>query len=93
MKSAAKRTEPVLPVMRPAYLSLHGWALGTLIEHGAVRECEDHSHIRDRTDPDAWNRAREEARHNPFPGGSPEASVAAIDALMASIGDFCPDCR
>jgi hypothetical protein len=91
MKSAARRVEPI-PLIRPAYRSLHGWAMGTLIEQGAVRECEDHGHMRDRSDPDAWNRAREEARQNPFPGSSPEASVAAIDDLMASIGDSCPDC-
>ena len=48
--------------------------------------------MRDRTDPEAWNRARDEARHNPFPGTSPETAVAAIDEVMRSIGDSCPDC-
>jgi hypothetical protein len=45
---------------RPAYRSLEGWALGTLIEHDAVSECEHHGHRRDQADPDAWNRARED---------------------------------
>jgi hypothetical protein len=40
---------------RPAYRTLQGWALGTLIEHGAVTECEHHGHRRDEADPDAWN--------------------------------------
>jgi hypothetical protein len=92
MKNAARRAEPISAVTRPAYRSLNGWALGMLIEQGAVRECEDHGHMRDRTDPEAWDRARDEARHNPFPGMSPEAAVAAIDVVMRSIGDSCPDC-
>ena len=69
-----------------------GWALGTLIEQGAVMECEHHGHRRDRADPDAWNRAREEAWRNPFPGATPEACIAAMDEVMRSIGDTCPDC-
>jgi hypothetical protein len=36
---------------RPAYLTLHGWALGTLVEHGAVIECLDHGHRLDKVDP------------------------------------------
>ena len=77
---------------RPAYRTLQGWALGTLIEQGAVVECEHHGHRCDRADPDAWNRAREEAWRNPFPGVTPEACIAALDEVMRSIGDTCPDC-
>jgi len=77
---------------RPAYRTLHGWALGILIEHNAVTECEHHGHRRDRSDPDAWNRAREEAWRNPFPGATPEACFAALEEVMRSIGDSCPDC-
>jgi hypothetical protein len=76
----------------PAYRTLDGWALGTLIEHGAVAECEHHGHRQDRSDPDAWSRAREEARYNPFPGTTPAVSAAAIDLVMTSIGESCPDC-
>jgi hypothetical protein len=46
------------PAGQPAYRSLEGWALGTLIEQH-VTECEYHGHRRDQADPDAWNRARE----------------------------------
>jgi hypothetical protein len=77
---------------RPAYRTLVGWALGTLVEQGAVTECEHHGHYRDRADPDAWNGAREEAWRNPFPGATPEACLAALDEVMGGIGDICPAC-
>lgn len=93
MRSNAKRLEPPSsPASRPAYRTIEGWALGILLEEQAIRECEEHGHIRDRADPEAWNRAREVARHYPFPGTSPETSVAAIDNVMRSIGDTCPGC-
>ena len=92
MKTSTKRVELSLPERRPAYRTLEGWALGTLIEHGAVRECEHHGHMRDRADPGAWNRAREYARQSPFPGTSAEASLKAMDEIMRSIGDTCPEC-
>jgi len=91
MKQSVQR-KPVPQKARPAYRTLAGWALGTLIEQHAVRQCEHHGHARDRGDPEAWNRAREVAWHSPFPGTSSEASVAAIDDVMRSIGDSCPDC-
>ena len=75
---------------RPAYRTLEGWALGVLIEQQAVTECEHHGHRRDRSDPDAWNRAREEAWRNPYPGARPEACITALDDVMRSIGDSCP---
>ena len=81
------------PASRPAYRTpLQGWALGVLIEQQAVTECEHHGHRRDRSDPDAWNRAREEAWRNPFPGATPEACITALEEIMRSIGDSCPDC-
>ena len=77
---------------RPAYRTLQGWALGDADRAAGVTECEHHGHRRDRADPDAWNRAREEAWRNPFPGATPEACIAAMDEIMRSIGDTCPDC-
>jgi hypothetical protein len=91
MKSNVQRKPQASPT-RPAYRTLSGWALGTLIEHGAVQECEHHGHRRDRSDPDAWNRAHEAARDAPFPGTTPEQSAAALEETMRSIGDSCPDC-
>jgi hypothetical protein len=37
--------------------------------------------------------ARQVARLEPFPGTSPDQAVAAIDEVMGSIGDTCPDCH
>ena len=90
-------TAPVQPKnpatrSRPAYRTLQGWALGTLIEHGVVSECEHHGHRRDRADPDAWNQARAAAWNNPFPAASPEACITALEEVLRHIGDTCPDC-
>jgi DNA end-binding protein Ku len=54
MSHYAQRKLP-LQAPRPAYRSLQGWALGTLIEQGAVKECEHHGHHLDCADPEAWN--------------------------------------
>jgi hypothetical protein len=91
MNSISQR-KTAQPTSRTAYRSLEGWALGVLIEQQAVTECDHHGHRRDRSDPEAWNRAREEAWRNPFPGATPEACIAAMDEIMRSIGDSCPDC-
>jgi hypothetical protein len=91
MKSKSQLKVPAA-ARRPAYRTLAGWALGVLIEQHAVTECEHHGHRRDRSDPDAWNRAREEAWRNPFPGATPEACITALEEIMRSIGDSCPDC-
>jgi hypothetical protein len=48
---------------------------------------------RDQTDPDAWKRARELALKYPFRRATPAASLQAIDDVMQSIGDTCPDCK
>ena len=91
MKSKSQLKLP-FGARRPTYRTLEGWALGVLIEQQAITECEYHGHRRDRSDPDAWNRAREEAWRNPFPGATPEACITALEEIMRSIGDSCPDC-
>ena len=48
-------------------------ALSTLTEQGAVTECEHHG----RAEPDACNRANEEAWWNPFPG--PTQGISSTD--------------
>jgi hypothetical protein len=92
MKTNTK-SKDVFDHPRLAYRTLEGWALGILMENHAVTECYEHGHRRDRADPEAWNHAREEAWRNPFPGQSPEACLAALDEVMRSIGDTCPDCH
>ena len=91
MKNNSQRKIPG-QASRPAYRTLEGWALGVLIEQQAVIECEHHGHRRDRSKKKTWNRAREEAWRNPFPGATPEACIRALDDVMRSIGDICPDC-
>jgi hypothetical protein len=91
MKSNLKPSPASRP-QRPAFRALEGWALGTLIDVGAVTECEHHGHRKDRSDPHAWERAREEAWRHPFPGATPEACIAVLGEVMGSIGETCPDC-
>jgi hypothetical protein len=80
------------PSARPPYRTVQGWALGTLIDQGAVSECDHHGHRKDRSDPDARNRAREEVWRHPFPGATPGVCLSALDEVMGSIGETCPDC-
>jgi hypothetical protein len=93
MRSSAQRVERFPSPSRPAYRTIQGWALGLLLEAHAIRECEQHGHMKDRTDPHAFEHAREVARVEPFPGTTPDQAVAALDEVMRSIGDTCPDCR
>jgi hypothetical protein len=46
-KSTAQRKTAPPVLARPAYRSLQGWALGALVEHGAVTESEHHGHRRE----------------------------------------------
>jgi hypothetical protein len=93
MRSSAGRVERFQTPSRPAYRTIHGWALGVLLEAHGIRECDVHGHMKDRTDPHALEHARDIARHQPFPGSSDVQSLAAIDDAMASIGDACPECH
>ena len=36
---------------RPAILTVRGWAISVLQEADAIRECEEHGWMQDRTDP------------------------------------------
>jgi hypothetical protein len=77
---------------RPPYRTLEGWALGLLVETHTIRECDHHGHMRDKADPDAWNHARELAAAQPFPGATKRDALKAIDDVMGTIGDTCPEC-
>jgi hypothetical protein len=91
MKSRAQHVEQ-FPASRPAYRTVRGWALGVLLEAHAIRECDEHGHMKDHADPHALEHAREIARQGPPPGTSPDQAMAALDDVMLSIGDSCPDC-
>jgi hypothetical protein len=72
--------------------TLQGWAISVLQEAGAIRECEEHGWMQDRADPHARERARSVARKDPPPGISPQAAAVAIEEVLESIGDTCPEC-
>ena len=72
--------------------TLRGWAISVLQEARAIRECEEHGWMQDRTDPHARERAFDIARQDP-PYGRPQAeAVVEIENILASIGDTCPEC-
>jgi hypothetical protein len=77
---------------RPATRTLHGWAIAVLHEAGAIRQCEEHGWMQDRTDTHARARAVAIARQHPPTGFSPEQAVGEIRELLDSIGDTCPEC-
>ena len=72
--------------------SIEQLAIGLLLECHAIRECPDHGHMRDNTDPGAVRKACEIAKTYPFRGATPDESIAAIDEALKWIGDTCPGC-
>jgi hypothetical protein len=77
---------------RPSIRTIEGWAISVLLEAGAIRECEEHGWMRDRTDPHARQHAIEIAQSDPPPGLSFDAATDKIREVLASIGDTCPEC-
>jgi hypothetical protein len=77
---------------RPTIRTLHGWAISVLQEADAIRECEEHGWMQDRADPHARHRAFVIASQDPPLGVSSQVAAAAIQELLDSIGDTCPEC-
>jgi hypothetical protein len=77
---------------RPARRTIHGWAIEVLQEAGAIRECEDHGWMQDRTDPHARQLALEIASKHPPSDLSAQAAVEVVSEVLSSIGDTCPEC-
>lgn len=77
---------------RRSWRSIDGWALTVLVDAHAIAACDSHGFMRDRTDPDAWQRARMFASQHPFHGTTTEQSLQALDEVMRSVGDTCPEC-
>jgi TRAP transporter TAXI family solute receptor len=69
-RHAFQAAMPAAP-RHPRHRSHSRRALGRLIEHGAVTECEHQGHRLDRADPGVCNRASEETWRNPFLGATP----------------------
>lgn len=83
----------VMKERRPAFRTTEGWARAVLLEAGAIRECDDHGWMKERADPHARDHAVSIARQHPPPGVSPEQAVEAIEDVLASTGDTCPECQ
>jgi hypothetical protein len=77
---------------RASFRTIEGWARMVLVDAGAIRECEEHGWMKDRSDPHARERAVATARRDPPHGLSPDDTAAAIDDVLGSIGDTCPEC-
>lgn len=77
---------------RPHFRTVDRWAVDLLLETGAIHKCEQHGWAKDRTDPHAREKALRIAREDPLSGLSPEQAVAALRAILDSIGDTCPEC-
>jgi hypothetical protein len=77
---------------RPAFRTIEGWARLVLLKAGAIRECEEHGWMRDRSDPHAREHALLVARQDPPPGFSLEQAAAAVRDALDAIGDTCPEC-
>ncbi len=72
--------------------TLHGWAISTLQEAGAIRECECHGWLIDCADPHALERALEIARHDVPADLSPVRAITEMLNVLDGTGDTCPDC-
>ena len=67
----------------PTMRTLRGWAVSVLQEAGAIRECDEHSWMRDRADPHARERAILIAERDPPFGVSRKQAVEAIELYRA----------
>jgi hypothetical protein len=77
---------------RAAIRTLRGWAIAVLQEAGAIWECEEHGWMQDRADPDARGRALDIAGQHPPAGVSHDEAIAAMQEVLDSIGETCPEC-
>jgi hypothetical protein len=77
---------------RPDFRTVDRWAIGLLLEAGAIYKCGQHGWAKDRTDPHARDLAVRIAREEPLAGLSPEQAVAAVREVLDSVGDICPEC-
>ena len=90
--SEEKRFSMLITETRRSPRTIRGWAIEVLQEVGAIRECEEHGWMQDRTDPHARQRAFDIASKHPPAGLSAQATVEAVTEVLSSIGDTCPEC-
>jgi hypothetical protein len=72
----------VMKERQPPFRTAERWARLVLLEVGAIRECEEHGWMRDRSDPHARERALFIARHEPPLGISSERAVATVRDVL-----------
>jgi hypothetical protein len=82
----------MLKECQPAIRKLRGWAISMLQEAGAIWECDEHRWLQDRADPDAHGHALDIAGQHPPAGVSQDEAITAIQEVLDSIGDTCPEC-
>jgi hypothetical protein len=78
---------------RPGFRTQDRWAVSLLLEVGAIHKCDEHGWAKDRTDPHAREEALRIAREEPLAGLSSDEAVAAVRAVLDSVGDSCPECK
>jgi hypothetical protein len=78
---------------RPDFRTVDGWAIGLLLEAGAIHKCDEHGWAKDLTDPHARQQAPRIAHEEPPAGLSSDEAVAAVRAVLDSVGDTCPECQ
>jgi hypothetical protein len=77
---------------RPDFKTVDRWAFNLLVAVGAIHECDKHGWAKDRTDPFARAEALRIAREEPLGGLSPDEAAAAVNEVLESVGDTCPEC-
>ncbi len=77
---------------RPTFRTIEGWATIILLEAGAIHECEEHGWMKDRANPHARQRALIIAREDPPIGVTSDQAVSAVEDVLGSISDTCPEC-
>jgi hypothetical protein len=78
---------------RRDFRTVDRWAIGLLLEAGAIHKCDEHGWAKDRTDPHARQEALRVAREEPLAGLSSDEAVAAVCEMLHSVGDTCPECK
>ncbi|MGZ5944093.1 MAG: hypothetical protein ACXWN8_16945 [Isosphaeraceae bacterium] len=78
---------------RPDFRTVDRWAIGLLLEVGAIHKCDEHGWAKDRTDPHAREEALRTAREDPLAGLSSEEAISAVREALDSVGDTCPECK
>jgi hypothetical protein len=78
---------------RPTIRSLNGWAISVLYETNAIRECEEHGWVRDRSDPHARERAFDIARLDPPPEFHPKPLLSLLWRCWFQLATPAPNAR